>query len=247
MTPWPASARRLLAVAALAVAVLAVAGCETGGGTVSPRADKPAAAAAAAATLGHAITFSGRRSGAKITVTAVEVVDNAQGVDKFTTPDPDKRFVAVRFRITNSGAVPYDDSPSKRAKAVDTAGQQFDADIVTVTTAGPSLPSDTTIAPGQSASGFLTFQLPTGSTLAAVRFATDSGSGSTGQWAASGVLTLRPVRRTDALDVPSEGPLLPSGTGALVRGTAQSSRACLPLRPSPPGSARSVAAATPSA
>lgn len=112
------------------------------------------------------------------------MVDNAKGADQFTTPDPGKRFVAVQFQIQNVGTAAYDDSPSNGAKVIDTSGQQFDSTIGD-TTAGPSLPSDTKIVPGQSALGFITFEIPTSSQLAAVQFGTDSGFGSTGQWAVS--------------------------------------------------------------
>ena len=182
--------RRIVPAVLLAVGVLSTAACQPAN-SVTTSADTASGSAAAgssaaqAAKVGDAITLKGQTPGEKITVTAVKVVDNAQGADQFTTPDPGKRFVSVQFQIVNSGTVAYDDSPSNGAKAIDSDGQQFDADFTAETTAGPSLPADTKIAPGGKALGFITFQLPTGSTLASVQFSTDSGFGDTGQWTVS--------------------------------------------------------------
>ncbi|MDX2685112.1 DUF4352 domain-containing protein [Streptomyces scabiei] len=93
--------------------------------------------------------------------------------------------MAVQFRLKNTGTVVYDDSPSNGARLVDAQGQQFDTAFED-TTAGPGFPGSVAVAPGDTALGFITFEVPTASKIAKVQFAMNSGfSGSTGQWKVS--------------------------------------------------------------
>jgi hypothetical protein len=134
----------------------------------------------AAAKVGDTISLRGMDTKADVTV--LKVVDKAKGADEFTTPDAGKRFVAVQFRITNTGAKAYSDSPSNGAKVVDTEGQGFDSWIAD-TTAGPSFPGEVDLAPGATAKGFITFEVPKAAKLDKVQFALDSGfADQTGQW-----------------------------------------------------------------
>ncbi|MGQ4383731.1 hypothetical protein [Streptomyces sp. SAS_270] len=76
----------------------------------------------------------------------------------------------------------HSDSSSNGARLVDTQGQQFGATYEN-TTAGPGFPGSVTLAPVDTGLGFITFAVPTNSTVAKVQFAMDSGfSGNTGQW-----------------------------------------------------------------
>ncbi|GAA2752946.1 hypothetical protein GCM10010440_70990 [Kitasatospora cinereorecta] len=101
---------------------------------------------------------------------------------EFSSPEAGMRFVAVQFRLQNTGTAPYSDSPSNGAKVIDTQGQQFESTI-SDTGAGPSFTGTTTIAPGATALGFITFQVPSTSRLAQVQFALDSGfAKDVGQW-----------------------------------------------------------------
>ena len=190
--------RRIIPAAAVLAVALSTAACEPGS-TITTKADASSGSSAAvsstaaaaspttpkAAKVGDAITLEGNDAGEKVTVTLVQIVDNAQGADEYTKPDAGNRFVAVQFQIVNSGTAAYNDSPSNGAKAIDTAGQQFDPSFMNDTKAGPSLPAGTKIAPGGKALGFLTFELPTSSTLASVQFSMNSGFGSTGEWSVS--------------------------------------------------------------
>ncbi|WP_055591251.1 DUF4352 domain-containing protein [Streptacidiphilus griseoplanus] len=132
------------------------------------------------AKVGDTISLKGMDTKADVTV--LKVVDHAKGADEFTTPESGKRFVAVQFRIRNTGSKAYNDSPSNGAKVLDTEGQGFDASF-SDTTAGPSFPGDVTIAPGGTAKGFITFEVPKGAKLDKVQFGLDSGfADQTGQW-----------------------------------------------------------------
>ncbi len=176
-----------------AAAVLAGCGASSGVNTsadpqsststgTSPGASTDAGDAKASAKLGDAITLTGN-TGQKVSVTAGKVVDPVKATDGYSTPASGSRYVAVQFVIANKGDGAYDDSPSNGAKVADADGQQFEAAImVDKTSAGPSLPSQVKVAPGGKAQGYLTFELPKGSKVAAVQFSMDSGFGETGEW-----------------------------------------------------------------
>ncbi|MEV7523573.1 DUF4352 domain-containing protein [Streptomyces sp. NPDC091371] len=145
------------------------------------------AAPSQAVPLGTTVTLTGVKSGEQVDVTALKVVDPAASAVEFFTPDPGNRYVSVQFRLKNTGTVAYKDSPVNGATLVDTAGQQFDADVVAKTTAGPRLPVSLTITPGNTALGYLTFQLPDGSEPAIVQFSLNSGfSDDVGEWKTDG-------------------------------------------------------------
>ncbi|MFI1210446.1 DUF4352 domain-containing protein [Streptomyces sp. NPDC020802] len=93
-----------------------------------------------------------------------------------------ERFVAVQFRLENTGSEVYSDAPSNGARLVDTEGQQFEA-TYQGTSAGPGFPGSVTIAPGDTGLGFIAFEVPTNSATSKVQFTMNSGfSANTGQW-----------------------------------------------------------------
>lgn len=195
---------RHLAAAALAIGVAATAGActlpSTGG--VSTSADNnthgatSAAAAGAAshaaagsqkAKLGDSITLAGETGGEKLTVTLVKIVTSGvNSTDGFSSPDSGNRYVAVQFRLTNSGAGSYSDDPYLDVQILDAAGQSFQPDfMMTGSTAGQGFASTVDIAPGDSQLGFVIVQMPTKDSPADVQFSLDSGLGATAQWLAS--------------------------------------------------------------
>ncbi|WP_330452544.1 MULTISPECIES: DUF4352 domain-containing protein [unclassified Streptomyces] len=135
------------------------------------------------ASVGDTLDLTGDgEEGEQLAVTVVKVVDPAGAADEFSTPAADKRYVAVQFRLKNTGSAVYDDSPGNGTTVVDTRGQQFEA-TVEDTSAGPGFPGSVTIAPGDTGLGFITFEVPKKSTVAKIQFAMNSGfSGNTGQW-----------------------------------------------------------------
>ncbi|MGW2886372.1 DUF4352 domain-containing protein [Streptomyces griseoruber] len=140
----------------------------------------------APAVAGDTLDLTGQESGETLAVTLVKVVDTAPAENEFSSPDAGMKFVAVQFRLKNTGTAVYSDSPSNGARVIDTQGQQFDASIED-TAAGPGFPGSVTIAPGDSALGFITFEIPARSRVAKAQFAMNSGfSGNTGQWNVSG-------------------------------------------------------------
>ncbi|MDX2294365.1 MULTISPECIES: DUF4352 domain-containing protein [Streptomyces] len=134
------------------------------------------------AAVGDTLDLTGIGDDEKLAVTVVRVVDPADAKNQYASPDAGMRFVAVQFRLKNTGTAVYKDSPSNGAKVVDTQGQQFDATYED-TNAGPGFPGSITIAPGDTGLGFITFEVPTSSKIAKVQFAMNSGfSGNAGQW-----------------------------------------------------------------
>ncbi|MDQ1684386.1 MAG: hypothetical protein QOC82_1123 [Frankiaceae bacterium] len=169
----------LVGAVALMASMGANGGCGNTGVKNSP--DK-ASKAKTVAHLGDAITLAGNDHGSKISVAAVRVVDPVRATDGFSSPDPGNRYVAVRFRFTNTGSVAYDDAPSNGAKVVDDQGEQFEADFVDKINAGVLLPAQVKAAPGGLVVGYLVFQVPKKAKVAKVQFSMDSGFGETGEW-----------------------------------------------------------------
>jgi Domain of unknown function (DUF4352) len=136
-------------------------------------------AAAAKAHVGSTIALKSTEEA--LAVTLVQVKDNPSAKDQFSAPDAGDKFYAAQFRLQNTSTTAYSDSPDNGAVVVDSQGQQFQATFDD-TDAGASFPGSTTIPPGQSALGWITFQVPTATVVAAVQFELESGFGSSAQW-----------------------------------------------------------------
>ena len=136
-----------------------------------------------AARLGQSITIAGNEKGSRLSVAVVRVRTKVHSTDGFSSPDRGKKYVAIQFRLRNTGAIAYDDSPSNGAKVIDTLGQQFDADpFSSDVNVGATLPASVKIAPGGRALGYLVFQIPRASHVAKVQFSMDSGFAETAEW-----------------------------------------------------------------
>ncbi|MFJ3876216.1 hypothetical protein ACIPW5_02005 [Streptomyces sp. NPDC090077] len=124
---------------------------------------------------GETVSLDGDRPGERLDVTLTRVVDPAGRAGA-------ERLVAVGLRLENTGTVPYEDSPAAAAHLFDAEGRRF-AGVDAPTDAGESLPGTVRLAPGGSASGFVTFRVPEGARLAAVQFALEAGLGDdVGHW-----------------------------------------------------------------
>ncbi|WLW53895.1 DUF4352 domain-containing protein [Streptomyces sp. YU58] len=142
----------------------------------------PTPSQSTSAAVGDTLDLTGVDDGEALAVTLVKVIDPARAENAYSSPDAGKRFVAVQFRLKNTGTAVYSDSPGNGARIVDTQGQQFDS-TYEGTAAGPDFPGSITVAPGDSALGFITFEVPAASRIAKVQFAMNSGfSAHTGQW-----------------------------------------------------------------
>ncbi|KDN83175.1 DUF4352 domain-containing protein [Kitasatospora cheerisanensis] len=149
-------------------------------GSAAAPADKPATGSVA--KLGDTIGLKGTEKSNTADVTLVKVVDNAEGADEYTKAADGKRFVSVQFRIKATGSAAYADAPANSAKVLDAQGQGYGS-TVAETKAGPEFPVPANIAPGETALGFITFEVPADAKLDKIQFALDSGfAQQTGQW-----------------------------------------------------------------
>ncbi|MFI6152074.1 DUF4352 domain-containing protein [Kitasatospora sp. NPDC051170] len=188
-----------LLLGAALVTLSATACNSTGGSSVSTEPKQSAAASAPSNTagkpaeskpadapkvakLGDTISLKGNDPADTADVTLVKVVDSAEPDNEFTHPGDGKRFVAIQFRIKASGKKAYSDAPGNGAKVLDAQGQAYGSTIAD-TKAGPSFQVPANIAPGESALGFVTFEVPKDAKLDKAQFGLDSGfAPQTGQW-----------------------------------------------------------------
>jgi hypothetical protein len=99
----------------------------------------------------------------------------------FSTPNVGDRYVSVQFQILDKGTGTYQDDPQGDVAVKDAAGQTFEPDFVTSTSAGPQLPSAVTLASGDKALGFVTFDVPIGDKITTVQYSLGFDS-DTGEW-----------------------------------------------------------------
>lgn len=186
---------RILASTAVAVGVAGSAGACVlpSNGGVKTSADNThsaktaATASAKAAKVGDSITLTGETAGDKLSVTLVKIVSSGvRATDGFSSPDAGKHYVAVQFRLTNSGTGSYSDDPYLDVQVLDAAGQSYQPDYtLTASSAGQGLASSIEIAPGDSQLGYVVVQMPDGDKPATIQYSLDAGLGATAQWRAS--------------------------------------------------------------
>ena len=115
-------------------------------------------------------------------VIAAKVLDPAYGSDEFSTPDAGSRFVGVEFTI--SGVTGYSsDDANTDAVVIGSDGQTYQPDFDSIS-AGTNFDSgDFSVSDGQTATGWVTFQLPDGVTVASVQWQADMfGSNPPATW-----------------------------------------------------------------
>lgn len=140
------------------------------------------------AKVGDSITLNGEQDDDKLTITLVKIVTSGvKATDGFSTPDSGKHYVAVQFRLTNSGSGSYSDDPYLDVQLLDASGQSFQPDfMMTDSTAGHGFASTVNIAPGDSQLGYVIVQMPNGDAPADIQFSLNGGfGGTTAQWQAS--------------------------------------------------------------
>ncbi|MFJ8470025.1 DUF4352 domain-containing protein [Streptomyces swartbergensis] len=121
------------------------------------------------ASVGDTINLIGQEEGERVAVTVVKVVDPAKPENEFSSPDAGMRLVAVQFRLKNIGTQVIDEAPDNGAKIRDRQGQQFNSTI-TGTAAGPDFGGSVTLTPGDTALGFIVFEVPTASKIDRIQF-----------------------------------------------------------------------------
>jgi hypothetical protein len=109
-----------------------------------------------------------------VTVTAAQVVDNA--TPEFGSPDEGQRYIAVQFQFTNTGSAAVSEFPDFDLTMIDTEGQQYVATFFD-TDAGPGFGGQIDLAPGDTRTGFVAWQMPTAAQPAKVQVQLGTGTG----------------------------------------------------------------------
>ena len=115
-------------------------------------------------------------------MTVLKVVDPDSPSDQFETPPAGDRLESIQFRIVNTGTGTYQDSPLAETAAKDAAGQSMQLALVTSTAAGAQMPSAVSLAPWDTALGYVTFDVPAGDKIAQAQYAVSGSFSTTGEW-----------------------------------------------------------------
>jgi Domain of unknown function (DUF4352) len=166
------------------LAAVALAGCGTTT-IVRTITENGAAARAPAgrhrAALGDTLTLTGN-GGEKMAVTVQRVADPVQG-GPLDQPDQGTRYVGVFIRLANIGQVAYADSPGNGATLLSAAGQQSNDTFLSGGVCASGFDDNARIAPGESETGCIPFEMPTSQQPAEFQFTLSSGlAGDTGEW-----------------------------------------------------------------
>ncbi len=181
---------RALILASIAASGLLLAGCKPTASTVNTNAantgtSTTAAAAAKPAGLGATINVTDE-SGDKLAVTLVKVDLHPAATDGFSTPPTGDVYYAAQVQIKNVGSAAWSDSPSNCMIVKDAKGQTFQPDLVQSISSGPLMAATANLAPGDSALGWIVFDVAKGDTVTQVQFTPLSGMGDdTAQWSVS--------------------------------------------------------------
>lgn len=116
-------------------------------------------------------------------VKLVAVMDPAQGADQFTTPDPGKRFVAVELSITNQSSGTDSNDANDNTSVVGSNKQVYSSDVSSVAECTNFDDGLYTLSKGENEVGCVTFQLPTGVSVAKIQYNPNAGfSTNNAQW-----------------------------------------------------------------
>lgn len=124
-------------------------------------------------------------SGNGMDVTLVKALDNAAPADpSLDAPDAGKRLYAVQLKVMNTSSQTLQEDADVDITLIDSQGQSYDTAFSNVSNCqGFAANALSSLAPGDSATGCLVFQVPTSATLAKVKFAPSAGTSSViGEW-----------------------------------------------------------------
>jgi hypothetical protein len=176
------------AITTTALAAIALAACSSSPPSPSnptSQACSGSTAASGTASVGNTLTLtaSDDQGNEDIAVTVVKVVPSASSSEAGFSPDSGDQWVAVEFCIKNLASAPYVDSPNESVAAVDAAGQSVPAQDDAPTTVGPAFADALALTKGESSTGVITFQVPTGDKIITVQFTPEDGTGTdVGKW-----------------------------------------------------------------
>lgn len=150
--------------------------------STSAAAPPTTSSAAKKAGAGDTIGLQGHHAGDVLDVTLVKVVDPAPPANSYAGASAGKHLVGVQLRIVNHGHAVYQADPQMGTKLKDAAGETFTASITSETSAGQALDSGLTLSPGDTALGFVVFEVPDGLKAAQVQYLVNTVGGNVAQW-----------------------------------------------------------------
>jgi hypothetical protein len=122
------------------------------------------------------------QSGHPESVTLVKVVNPATGKSQFETPTAGNKFVGVQLSIKNASTVAISPNILAEVTLIDAGNQSYNPDFSSISNC-QEFASSLSVAPGDTATGCVTFQVSTAAVPAKVQYTPSSGfAGGTGQW-----------------------------------------------------------------
>jgi Domain of unknown function (DUF4352) len=181
----------LLGLTGLVALIVIIAVAASGGGGVSTTPSGTGTTARAGggpstATAGIGSYFDVQDgSGNTYRVTLDKIIDPAQGADQFTQPDNGNRFVGAVFTILAVSGSPSNEDADTDAAIIGGNGQTYTADFDSIAGYTNFNDGQINVAQGETATGAVTFQVPTGVKVSEVQWTPAGGFGNTVQWSAS--------------------------------------------------------------
>jgi len=179
-------------IGGLVVLIIVIVVATSGGSGVSTKATGTSSAAAKASSPGTSKPAAAAgigsyfdvkdAAGNTYRVTLDKIIDPAQGADEFTTPDAGKRFVGAVFTIKAISGSPQDEDANSDAVLVGSDGQSYTADFSSISGYTNFSNGQIQVAQGESSTGSVTFQVPTGVKVAKVQWTPGGILGSAVQW-----------------------------------------------------------------
>ena len=146
------------------------------------------------AQLGDSLILASANSEAK--VTATEVVDELR-VSDLDSPGSDRRVIGVMLEIENVGSGIYRDSPNVGSVLITGQDHRADPTFLTEGKCSDEFQDDIKLAPGETQSGCIPFEISDESSLKTFQFSPDVGVGpDIGEWDLTSVERTDPVPET---------------------------------------------------
>jgi hypothetical protein len=144
------------------------------GGDNAGTLSSPTTTTTAPYTVGDTITLD------SLAVKLDSVIDPATGADEYNTPNAGDKFVAVDFTITNNGSQTYSDDANTDVSVIGSDTQDYSPDFDNVSECTNFNDGSYDLAPGDTESGCVVFQLPQSVSVSKVQFVDDNSKG--GEW-----------------------------------------------------------------
>ena len=164
---------------AAGLTLAALAGCSSS--QAQPGKTQPAFTSSGSGPVGATFPVSDS-SGTKLDVTVQKVIDPASGASKYSKPASGKHFVGVQLQVKNAGTATYQNNVNNETTVVLSNGKTQDAGYNPIAGCGNFDNGQIKLASGKSGTGCVTFQVPNGAKVTAVRYGNTVFPGTTAEW-----------------------------------------------------------------